>query len=51
MITRFAEGTFERIDRVLAKDETRTDFMRTAAEHEIELRKQARADARRKVKK
>jgi len=46
MIARFAEGTFNKIDRVLDEGETRTDFLRTAADHEIELREQQRARKR-----
>lgn len=38
MVARFAEGTFERIDAVLGRDEDRTDFVREAVERELKRR-------------
>lgn len=38
MVARFAEGTFERIKSVLAKDEDRADFVRDAVEKELRRR-------------
>jgi hypothetical protein len=38
MQARFPAGTFERIKRVLGEDEDRTDFVRTAVEHELKRR-------------
>lgn len=35
MPARFPEGTFVRIDRVLAEGETRTDLIREAVEREV----------------
>lgn len=40
MQARFAEGTFARIAAVLGKSEDRTDFVRTAVQHELERREQ-----------
>jgi hypothetical protein len=51
MIVRFAEGTFARIDRVRTKGETRTDYMRAAAELLYEKRTKSRVNARKKPKK
>jgi len=38
MQARFPEGTFERIDAVLAEDEERTAFVREAVERELKRR-------------
>ena len=38
MQARFAEGTFDRIEKVLAEGEDRTDFVRAAVERELERR-------------
>lgn len=38
MQARFPEGTFERIEAVLADDEDRTDFVRAAVERELKRR-------------
>jgi hypothetical protein len=38
MPARFPKGTFERIDAARMPEETRTDFLRTAVEHEIASR-------------
>jgi len=38
MQARFPEGTFERIGAVLADDEDRTDFVRSAVERELKRR-------------
>lgn len=50
MAARFAAGTFERIDAVLQKEETRTDLIRAAVEREIALRAQAKKRPRQKSK-
>ena len=46
MGARFADGTFAKIDRLREEDETRTDFVRAAVDHEIERRKEERRAAR-----
>lgn len=38
MQARFPEGTFDRIDAVLAEGEERTSFVREAVERELRLR-------------
>lgn len=38
MQARFPEGTFERIEAVLAEDEDRTAFVRAAVERELKRR-------------
>ena len=38
MQARFPEGTFERIEEVLAEGEDRTDFVREAVERELKRR-------------
>lgn len=38
MGARFEEGTFRRMDKARKKDETRTDFVRTAVERELRRR-------------
>lgn len=38
MQARFPEGTFDRIEAVLAEDEDRTDFIREAVERELKRR-------------
>ena len=38
MQARFPEGTFDRIEAVLAEDEDRTDFIREAVERELRRR-------------
>lgn len=38
MQARFPEGTFDRIDDVLAEKEDRTDFVRQAVERELRRR-------------
>ena len=42
MQARFAAGTFERIDEVLATNEDRTAFVRQALNREISRRKRAK---------
>jgi hypothetical protein len=41
MQARFPRGTFERIEAVLGETEDRTDFVRQAVEHELQLREAA----------
>ena len=50
MLARFPEGTFERIEAVLAEREDRTEFVRAAVERELERRETARGRGRRKSK-
>ena len=50
MQARFPEGTFERIEAVLAEREHRTDFVRAAVARELERREGARDRGRRKIK-
>jgi hypothetical protein len=50
MLARFPEGTFERIEAVLAEREDRTDFVRAAVERELERRETTRERGRRKSK-
>ena len=38
MQARFAEGTFDRIEKVLDEGESRTDFVRKAVERELKRR-------------
>ena len=38
MQARFPEGTFDRIEKVLAEGEDRTDFVRAAVERELKKR-------------
>ncbi len=38
MQARFPEGTFDRIEAVLAENEDRTDFVREAVERELKRR-------------
>ena len=38
MQARFPEGTFDRVEKVLAEGEDRTDFVRAAVERELERR-------------
>jgi len=38
MQARFPEGTFDRIEAVLAENEDRTDFVREAVEKELKRR-------------
>ena len=38
MQARFPEGTFDRIEAVLAENEDRTDFIREAVERELKRR-------------
>lgn len=40
MQSRFAEGTFARIENVLKEGEDRTDFVREAVERELKRREQ-----------
>jgi hypothetical protein len=42
MVARFARGTFERIEAVLAETEDRTDFVREAVERELKRRERER---------
>jgi uncharacterized protein (UPF0210 family) len=41
MMARFLEGTFARIDAVLAPTEDRADFVRAAVERELQRRERA----------
>jgi hypothetical protein len=41
MVARFPEGTFERIEAVLAEGEDRTDFVREAVDRELKRREKA----------
>ena len=41
MVAAFPKGSFEEIDKSLGKKEGRTEFLRTAKDHELELRKKA----------
>ena len=41
MVAAFPKGSFEEIDKALGKKEGRTEFIRTAKDHELELRKKA----------
>ncbi|GLR77541.1 hypothetical protein HUE56_29570 (plasmid) [Azospirillum oryzae] len=43
MVARFAEGTFERIKRVLTEGEDRADFVRDAVEKELSRRERKRS--------
>lgn len=42
MVARFPKGTFERVEAVLREGESKTDFMREAAEREIARRERAK---------
>jgi hypothetical protein len=46
MVTRFPEGTFERIEAVSVDDEDRTDFVREAVERELKRRERTKRKPR-----
>jgi hypothetical protein len=50
MLARFPEGTFERIEAVLAENEDRTDFVRAAVDRELEHREGTRPKPRHKAR-
>ena len=45
MVARFLEGTFARIDAVLAPTEDRAEFVRAAVERELKRRERSVADS------